>query len=632
MKEDVDSDAELIRRYAETADHEAFAEIYRRYAGMVYSICFRKLGNHADAQDAALACFLILSKKPSGATSARSVASWLGWCAVGVARNAWKIRTRREQREREVWNMPTTDESSDRMRDVFASIEDALALLPERLREALILSYYRGMTQKQIAEELGCPEGTIASRVSQALDMLRRRVRTRAGGLSSSQLAETLGSPALLVPVPAALLAHVQAMLSGQPVSGAVAELAQATWKGLFWAKVKAIAAMAAGVAVIGGGAAIAVAQVAGGGADKKADAPGKTEESAAASRFPTPATDPGAEWEDKGPWAGIGYGHGKNGYLDGPRLEAMFYSAPGGPGAIFAEDGAVNAFRTYDPKTDRYMTIVGCGARGGGIDGPFSRVRLGGWGYSSSGGMAGGRSSRYIYYTSTLAGQSTLRRLDFEKRVSEVAPGNVEVTGREIYVYEDGYFVRQNTSLRKYAHDGKLVKEYTLEPGPRESLGPYDPKNDRIYGSSREGSGASAETSWVVWGWDLKADGKFFGVIPASRNPACKPLRKQCATGPFKGSFFYCPGGLGFGPGDPAGRYLYMGGGDEANMYRLDLEKQEWIKLVRTADGKRWRFGDAPGSVQAWNAGGGVKWAADGSENMYPGYRGWNRLYERVK
>jgi hypothetical protein len=74
------------------------------------------------------------------------------------------------------------------------------------------------------------------------------------------------------------------------------------------------------------------------------------------------------------------------------------------------------------------------------------------------------------------------------------------------------------------------------------------------------------------------------------------------------------------------------MGGGDEANMYRLDIEKQEWIKLVPTADKKRLHFGEAPGLVQAWEAGGGIPWADDGTDNMYPGYRGWTRLYERVK
>jgi hypothetical protein len=354
-----------------------------------------------------------------------------------------------------------------------------------------------------------------------------------------------------------------------------------------------------------------------------KSEEPAKVEKPA--SKFTTPATDPGAEWEDKGRWAGCGYGHGRNGYLDGPRREAMFYARPS-PSGLFQEDGYENVFRAYDPKTDRYMTVIGCGSEGT-IDGPFSRVRLGGWGYSSTGGMASGNSSRYKYMSTREGNKDILRRLDFKKRVLERAATDVDVTGCQICGFEGGFFLLKGNNLRKVSDDGKLLAEYTLDKAPRESLGPYDQKNDRLYGSSREGRGG-----WVAWGWDLKAGGKFIGLLPAGRSPEDPPLRKQMATGPFKGSFFWCPGGLGFGPGGPDGRYLYMGGGDEANMYRLDLEKQEWIKLVPTADKKRWRFGEAPGAVHAWKSGGGIVWANDGTDNMYPGYRGWCSLYERVK
>ena len=340
------------------------------------------------------------------------------------------------------------------------------------------------------------------------------------------------------------------------------------------------------------------------------------------APTFSTPATDPGAEWEDKGLWAG---GVGVYGYLDGPRHEALFYARPS-PSGLFQEDGYANIFRAYDPKTDRFMTVIGCGSEGT-IDGPFSRARLGGWGYSSSGGMASGSSSRYKYMSTREGDKDVLRRLDFKKRVLERAAADVDVTGCQICMFEGGFFLLRGNNLRKVSDDGKLLAEYTLDKAPKESLGPYDPKNDRLYGSSREGGGG-----WVAWGWDLKAGGKFFGLLLAGNAPENLPHRKQCATGPFKGSYFYCPGGLGFGPGDSVYRYLYMGGGDEANMYRLDLEKQEWVKLVRTADKKRWQFGEAAAGVQAWDAGGGIVWANDGTDNMYPGYRGWCRSYERVK
>ena len=360
------------------------------------------------------------------------------------------------------------------------------------------------------------------------------------------------------------------------------------------------------------------------GGPDAKPSSQPATVETA--GEFATPATDPGAEWEDKGLWGGTG----AMGYLDGPRHEAMSFVSPR-PG-VFTEDGGENIYRTYDPKTDRIMTLAGCGSEGD-LDGPFSRTRFGGWGYGNSSGLAGNSRYGYIISHSKAKGKSVLRRFDFKKRVVESL--DVAVDGSGTCGFEGGLFLQNGERLRKIDNDGKLLAEYKLDKAPRESLGPYDQKNDRLYGSSREG-----QSGWVAWGWDLKAggpstgsgQGKFFGLLADSRLPESKPLRKQCATGPFKGSLFYCPGGLGFGPGDPDYRYLYMGGGDEANMYRLDLEKQEWVKLVRTADKKHLRFGDAPGQVQAWDAGGGIPWAHDGTDNMYPGYRGWLRLYERVK
>lgn len=621
------ADGELLAAYADRHDADAFKELHERYSGMVYSMAMRYLNNSQDAEDAAAVCFTVLLRKAQSLRRRGNLGGWFHWCAARTAKNILMARIHRAEREQEAYKMRDMEQQDNRFEAVMPQLEAGIAELPAKMREALVMYFYQGFTQSQIAVEMNRPEGTIATWVKRGVERLRNSLGVN---VTDEEFSRNFSRFAVALPVPATLTAKLMLLGEGKAIGSTVAAVADRVASMMFWAQVKTAAAVIGGVVLIGGGTAGVTALALAGQEPEK-----KTESAVQAtpkSKFATPATDPGAEWEDKGLWAGIGYGHGKNGYLDGPRLEAMFYCSPGGPGAIFAEDGAVNAFRTYDSKTDRFMTIIGCGARGSGIDGPFSRVRLGGWGYSSSGGFAGGGSSRYRYYTSTLNGKATLRRLDFVKRVSELAPGNVEVTGCEIFVHEDGYFVRQNTSLRKYSHDGNLVKEYTLEAGPRESLGPYDAKNDRLYGSSREGTGPSKENSWVAWGWDLKAGGKFFGVIPGSHNPVCQPLRKQCATGPFKGSFFYCPGGLGFGPGDPERRYLYMGGGDEANMYRLDLEKQEWIKLVRTADGKRWRFGEAGSSVQAWDAGGGIRWAADGSEDMYPGYRGWNRKYERVK
>ena len=51
-----------------------------------------------------------------------------------------------------------------------------LAGLPYRQRAALVLQYYEGLTQAEIAEVLGCREGTVASLVHRGLAQLRRVV------------------------------------------------------------------------------------------------------------------------------------------------------------------------------------------------------------------------------------------------------------------------------------------------------------------------------------------------------------------------------------------------------------------------------------------------------------------------
>jgi DNA-directed RNA polymerase specialized sigma24 family protein len=54
------SDESLLRRYAETQDAQAFAQLVERHAGLVYATCLRVAGRPPDAEDAAQECFLSL--------------------------------------------------------------------------------------------------------------------------------------------------------------------------------------------------------------------------------------------------------------------------------------------------------------------------------------------------------------------------------------------------------------------------------------------------------------------------------------------------------------------------------------------------------------------------------------------
>ena len=56
------TDLILLKQYAGSRDAEAFAELARRYAGLVYGTCLRIVGNAFDAEDVAQECFLELAR------------------------------------------------------------------------------------------------------------------------------------------------------------------------------------------------------------------------------------------------------------------------------------------------------------------------------------------------------------------------------------------------------------------------------------------------------------------------------------------------------------------------------------------------------------------------------------------
>ncbi len=57
------NDTILLQRYVRTRDNEAFGELTRRYAGLVYGACLRITRNHADAEEVAQECLLELAMK-----------------------------------------------------------------------------------------------------------------------------------------------------------------------------------------------------------------------------------------------------------------------------------------------------------------------------------------------------------------------------------------------------------------------------------------------------------------------------------------------------------------------------------------------------------------------------------------
>lgn len=135
-----ESDAELLALYADKQDQSAFGELYRRYSGLVHSVCQRHLGSSSDAEDAATACFLVLARK-AGAIDAGHLAGWLCWCAKRLTANLARKNARRMAREealRRTNAMDADATNENALQEVLCAVETEIASLPVRQRSAIV--------------------------------------------------------------------------------------------------------------------------------------------------------------------------------------------------------------------------------------------------------------------------------------------------------------------------------------------------------------------------------------------------------------------------------------------------------------------------------------------------------------
>ena len=175
------SDAELVRRFADHRDEGAFAALLRRHGPMVLGVCRRVLGNAHDAEDAFQATFLVLARNAPAIRKRASVGSWLHGVARQVAVRARAAAARRQEREREAPpERPVPGPEADASwREVGTVLDEELGRLPDQYRAPLVLCYLGGLTRDEAAQRLGCPPGTLKSRLEQARERLQHRLVSR---------------------------------------------------------------------------------------------------------------------------------------------------------------------------------------------------------------------------------------------------------------------------------------------------------------------------------------------------------------------------------------------------------------------------------------------------------------------
>lgn len=201
------TDGQLLGRFLSEPDgvaHAAFTALVARHGPMVLRVCQQLLGDLHDAQDAYQATFLVLALKAGSVRKSDSVASWLHGVARKVAARAKEDASRRRAYERRSAAMRASEHErgADRS-EPWPELHEEISRLPERYRQPVVLCYLEGLSTETVAQRLGCPRGTVLSRLSWARERLRQRLTRRGLAPSAALLGTGLSHTCARAAVPA---------------------------------------------------------------------------------------------------------------------------------------------------------------------------------------------------------------------------------------------------------------------------------------------------------------------------------------------------------------------------------------------------------------------------------------------
>jgi RNA polymerase sigma factor (sigma-70 family) len=197
------SDAELLSQYSRHGEEAAFAEIVRRYIGIVYHAALRQLtGDSHAAEDVAQKVFALLARKAGSLAGHTALAGWLHATTRLIARETIRAERRRRTREHEAALMQqlSTNDLAD-PEQLRAVLDDAIGELNERDRETVLLRFFAGLRLTELGAKLGLSENSARMRVERALERLEQSLARRGVTSTAGALAIALANQAAAVPV-----------------------------------------------------------------------------------------------------------------------------------------------------------------------------------------------------------------------------------------------------------------------------------------------------------------------------------------------------------------------------------------------------------------------------------------------
>ena len=172
---------ELLLRRAQRGDPEAFGELMEPLEQLVWRVCWHYTGNREAAEDCGQEAMIRIWRNLGNYRGECALESWV----YRIAANCCMDWLRKKKRDKSVSMEPLREQGFDPAdpapgteeqvvaKDERQRLREAIALLPEEQREALIMTQLERIPYEEAAKALGVSEGTVKSRVNRAKARLK---------------------------------------------------------------------------------------------------------------------------------------------------------------------------------------------------------------------------------------------------------------------------------------------------------------------------------------------------------------------------------------------------------------------------------------------------------------------------
>lgn len=189
LMSDRETDQLLVER-VQRGDKEAFGLLVTKYQRKLHRLLSRLIRDPAEVEDVAQEAFIKAYRALGSFRGESAFYTWLYRIGINTAKNYLVSQGRRaptstgfDAAEAE------TFEEGDQLRDINTperlmmtrqigeTVDEAMAALPEELRTAIMLRELEGLSYEEIANIMGCPIGTVRSRIFRAREAISERLR-----------------------------------------------------------------------------------------------------------------------------------------------------------------------------------------------------------------------------------------------------------------------------------------------------------------------------------------------------------------------------------------------------------------------------------------------------------------------